>query len=157
MAGSMLSLQAKAQGQRAVPRRGSRCEEKKGTDLRTTTTGLSVLHRTERPFHIMRAVESTMAKLRAWVRTCCGKSGWTVRATMAKGGGGRRVEAASEESEESEDDEVGERGGGGRVARQDRVVESRDKGGRTWRKPSRLKVAISSLNMAWWVEESRPG
>ena len=77
--------------------------------------------------------------------------------TMAKGGGGRRVEAASEESEKSEDDEVGERGGGGRVARQDCVVESRDKGGRTWRKPSRLKVAISSLNMAWRVEESRPG
>jgi len=80
MAGSMLSLQAKAQGQRAVPRRGSRCEEKKGTDL-------SVLHKTERPFHIMRAVESTMAKLRAWVRTWCGTR---VRVVRADDGEGRR-------------------------------------------------------------------
>ena len=62
-------------------------KRKKGTDLRTTTTGLSVLHKTERPFHIMRAVESTMAKLRAWVRTWCGTR---VRVVRADDGEGRR-------------------------------------------------------------------
>lgn len=63
MAGSMLSLW---EGVSA----GVHRESKWGAHVRTTTTGLSVLHATASPFHIMRAVERTNAKLSAWVRTC---------------------------------------------------------------------------------------
>lgn len=49
---------------------GHNRESRWGAHVRTTTTGLSVLHATASPFHIMRAVERTNAKLSACVRTC---------------------------------------------------------------------------------------
>lgn len=50
----------------AMRMRGSKSAR---ADLSTTTTGLSVLQATESPFHIIKAVEMTMAKLSACVRT----------------------------------------------------------------------------------------
>ena len=68
IAGSIDSLERKRERQPRVARTGA--ARRGASHLRTTTIGLSVLVMMLSPFHIISAVEMTVANLSAWLRYC---------------------------------------------------------------------------------------